>query len=116
MRPKQTDCQIEPSFPDHATVLFSIRFPDLVGHLPTLRCSIQEPHHIDDCQEFDRLAPTLPVSASRVDREQIARKLAGYDDATWFKLREDRKRTYRRAADSLITLWPEFVALLEVKS
>lgn len=92
----------------------------------------------------DRLAPTHSVSATRVDKsletvaqklgyhvitqqdvdfahqmatqEIVARKLSGYDDATWFKLREDRKRTYRRAADSLITQWPEFAKLFEVKS
>jgi hypothetical protein len=27
-RPKQTNCQNEPSYPDHETVVFSIRFPD----------------------------------------------------------------------------------------
>lgn len=27
-RPKQTNCQHEPPYPDHETVVFSIRFPD----------------------------------------------------------------------------------------
>lgn len=65
-------------------------------------------------KELDaRLAPTLPVSATCPRQDLIARKLSGYDDATWSKLREDRKRTYRRAADSLIAQWPEFVKLFE---
>lgn len=35
-------------------------------------------------KELDsRLAPTLPVSASRVSQETIARKLAGYDDCIY---------------------------------
>lgn len=49
-------------------------------------------------------------------KNTIARKLSGYDDATWSKLREDRKRTYRRAADTLITQWPEFVNVFRRES
>lgn len=67
--------------------------------------------------EQHRLLPVHSVcSAVRPAQDTIARKLSGYDDATWSKLREDRKRTYRRAADSLITQWPEFVKLFEAKS
>lgn len=64
---------------------------------------------------IDRLAPTLPVSANRrtPTQDTVARMLAGYDDATWSKLREDRKRTYRRATDMLICQWPEFAKLFE---
>lgn len=60
MRPKQTDCQIEPNYPEHATVLWSFRFPELVAHLPTLRCSTQEPHKIEDCKEFEGTRPFVP--------------------------------------------------------
>lgn len=31
-RPKQTNCQQEPAYPDHETVVFSIRFPDYYLH------------------------------------------------------------------------------------
>lgn len=49
-------------------------------------------------------------------KDTVAQKLAGYDLETWLKLREDRKRTYRRAADSLITQWSEFKSLIEVQT
>lgn len=52
----------------------------------------------------------------KLTQETVARKLSGYDDATWSRLREDRKRTYRRAADTLILQWTEFKSLIEVKS
>jgi len=65
-------------------------------------------------KEFDAcLTPTLPVSAIRPAQDTVAQKLSGYDDATWSRLREDRKRTYRRAADTLIIQWSEFSALFQ---
>lgn len=51
-RPRQTDCQHEPPYPDHQTVVFSIRYPDAVIHSPSSYCSIQEPHLIAECGEF----------------------------------------------------------------
>jgi hypothetical protein len=51
--------------------------------------------------------PSLP------SQETVAKKLSGYDDATWSRMKEDRKRTYRRAADMLICQWKEFVVLFE---
>ena len=51
-RPKQTDCQIEPSYPDHDTVLMSFRDPEWVAHLATDRCSTECPHLMIDCGEF----------------------------------------------------------------
>jgi len=41
--------------------------------------------------------------------EVLAKMLAGYDDPTWLKLRADRKRTYVRAASTLLFDWPKFV-------
>jgi hypothetical protein len=49
-----TNCQNEPGYPDHATVIMSIRYPELVCHSLRLRCVIQEPHRINECGEFDR--------------------------------------------------------------
>lgn len=48
-RPLQQNCQIEPSYPDHETVIASIRDPELTCHLPQERCTIQEPHRIAEC-------------------------------------------------------------------
>ena len=50
-RPRQTNCQQEPSYPDHETVVFSIRFPDLTAHSKSSRCPIEEPHLISECGE-----------------------------------------------------------------
>lgn len=55
VRPKQRDCQFEPPYPDHDTVLFSIRFPEMVGHLASARCPIEEPHRIEECGEFEEI-------------------------------------------------------------
>lgn len=44
--------------------------------------------------------------------DQIAQMLSGYDDATWNRLRKDRRRTYQRAAETLILDWEKFVVLV----
>lgn len=51
-RPAQTNCQQEPPYPDHATVVFTIREPEWTAHAASSRCAIEEPHRIDDCGEF----------------------------------------------------------------
>lgn len=51
-----TDCRHEPAYPDHETVLFCLRAPDLCLHLPSMRCPIPEPHEIAKCGEFDPIA------------------------------------------------------------
>lgn len=53
MRKAPTNCQVEPPYPidrmaNHA-VSFSIRFPDMVGHLKHPDCQAEEPHLIADC-------------------------------------------------------------------
>jgi hypothetical protein len=53
-RPRQTNCQQEPSYPEHETVVFSLRFPDLTVHSKSKRCKIGEPHEIAICGEFGR--------------------------------------------------------------
>lgn len=52
-RNKQSNCQIEPSFPNHETVLMSFKDPNLVIHLPSKRCNIIYPHNISICGEFE---------------------------------------------------------------
>jgi hypothetical protein len=52
-RPRQTDCQIEPAYPDHDTVLWSFRFPEFVAHRPSKRCCKECPHLMAECKEFD---------------------------------------------------------------
>lgn len=51
-RPRQTNCQNEPPYPDHETVVFCIRAPDTVIHSSSGRCAVEHPHLIADCGEF----------------------------------------------------------------
>lgn len=48
-RPKQINCQNEPAYPEHETVVFSISAPDMTAHLKTDLCSIECPHPITEC-------------------------------------------------------------------
>lgn len=57
-RPQQTDCSAEPPYPDHQTVVLSIRHPDWVCHPPSGRCALQLPHDIGACGEFDAGRPS----------------------------------------------------------
>ena len=52
MRPEQRDCRQEPSYPDHATVVFALRWPDLTCHDSSARCQTQEPHLVAECGEY----------------------------------------------------------------
>lgn len=51
-RSAPTNCQQEPNYPAHVTVIASLRYPDLTCHLPSGRCTTQEPHPITECGEF----------------------------------------------------------------
>lgn len=51
-RPKQMNCQNEPAYPSHVTVLFSIGDPELTGHAKHKDCPIEEPHKISECGMF----------------------------------------------------------------
>ena len=64
-RSEPTDLICEPPYPDHKTVLFSVRFPDMTGHLATARCPIEEPHLISECAEFEADRPAQSGSAAR---------------------------------------------------
>lgn len=59
--PKNLDC--EPPYPDHDTVLISIRFPEMTAHLSTERCPHEHPHLIAECGEF--VLDSSKVSAVR---------------------------------------------------
>lgn len=52
-RPVQYNCCNEPPYPDHETVVFSIRYPDVTSHRATERCKIEWPHLIQECREFE---------------------------------------------------------------
>lgn len=51
-RPAPRDCRNEPPYPGAATVVFALRAPQLTCHDVTRRCTIQEPHQIADCGEW----------------------------------------------------------------
>lgn len=51
-RSRQTNCQIEPSYPSMHTVVWSFRYPDMTAHDPTLWCPIEGPHLIVECDEW----------------------------------------------------------------
>ena len=52
-RPKQTDCCNEPPYPGLDTVVFCIRDPDWACHGILPYCSIEYPHLISECGEFE---------------------------------------------------------------
>lgn len=54
-RPKQTNCRNEPAYPDHETVVMSMKNPNLTAHLPSKRCDVQCPHPIIYCGEFESM-------------------------------------------------------------
>lgn len=65
-RPRQTNCQQEPSYPEHDTVIASIRYPDLTCHLPTDVCSIEEPHNVSECRIWGKLGEPVDVNSEGV--------------------------------------------------
>lgn len=51
-RPKQTDCRNEPGYPQHDTVVFCLKYPELTLHKPSKKCKKQEVHLIRYCGEW----------------------------------------------------------------
>jgi hypothetical protein len=43
---------------------------------------------------------------------RLSQMLSGYDDLTWQKLKASRRRTYKRAAESLIADWDKFASTI----
>jgi hypothetical protein len=56
IRPAPTNCQNEPPYPAHCTVVLSISAPEMVCHQASERCPTEYPHKIAVCGEFDRRA------------------------------------------------------------
>lgn len=52
-RPRQRNCQVEPRYPAHSTIIWSFRYPEMVCHDASVRCPIREPHLVPECGEFD---------------------------------------------------------------
>lgn len=52
-QPTPKNAQHEPPYPGDSTVVFSMRAPDMTAHAPTKLCSIQEPHAIAECGEWN---------------------------------------------------------------
>ena len=48
-RSKQTNCQNEPIYSEHKTVVFVIAYPEYTCHTKTKECQIKYPHLIIDC-------------------------------------------------------------------
>lgn len=51
-RPAPANCQHEPPYPSHETVVCSLAAPDLTAHLPAERCATETTHAIAECGEF----------------------------------------------------------------
>lgn len=50
---KPISVQHEGKFPNHETVLFSLKDPDWVIHRASNRCRTEHPHNITECKEFE---------------------------------------------------------------
>lgn len=53
-RPRQTDCQVEPSYPGMNTVIFALIAPDMTCHAAMHTCPIEGPHMIHECGEWPK--------------------------------------------------------------
>ena len=57
-RPEPTNLSAEPPYPDHETVLFAMNGDGSLTHHPkAAKCSIEYPHKIADCAEFQSVVP-----------------------------------------------------------
>lgn len=52
VRDAPTNCQNEPAYPDHDTVVFCLSAPDMTAHLRSAHCKTEHPHLITECREF----------------------------------------------------------------
>ena len=68
-RPPQTNGQQEPGYPEHETVVYSIRYGNLTAHRPRPRCMIEAPHMITECGEWRHAIATMvddPMAGTRM--------------------------------------------------
>lgn len=70
-RQAPSNCQNEPPYPHDATVVFALSAPDMTCHMASDRCSLDYPHYILDCKEFDGM--TDPIASQR-KAEELAKK------------------------------------------
>ncbi len=52
-RPRQRDCVHEPAYPEHRSVVFCMGAPNWTAHEASEFCSIEEPHPIAICGEWN---------------------------------------------------------------
>ena len=52
-RPRQVNCQNEPPYPEHETVVFALGYPEWTAHQESVRCVKGYPHRADECGEFE---------------------------------------------------------------
>ncbi len=64
MRGPQWNCQQEPAYYGHETVVFCLRAPDMCAHLKSPVCPIEEPHAIADCLLFNEEANEIHLNIS----------------------------------------------------
>lgn len=53
LRPKQTNCQVEPAYPGLDTVVFALSNPYYTCHAQSSLCEKEYPHLISQCGEFN---------------------------------------------------------------
>ena len=51
-RPRQTNCQVEPPYPMHDTVIFALIAPEMTLHRGDEECQIEGPHKINECGKW----------------------------------------------------------------
>ena len=51
-REKPRNCQQEPAYPNHETVVFCLCAPDMTAHNTAAECQIEHPHQISECGLF----------------------------------------------------------------
>lgn len=71
LREEPTNLSAEPGYPNHPTVIMSMRRPGLTAHLPTERCAIQEPHETSECGEWAAAGPKENDATELVDRAAL---------------------------------------------
>jgi hypothetical protein len=60
-----TNCQVEPPYPGLETVVFVLRSPNMTAHNVTALCSVEQPHPIADCGEWN-----MPVNIAGMPRAE----------------------------------------------
>lgn len=99
-RPKQRDCQNEPTYPDHETVVFSIRSPDMVAHLATGRCEKEYLHLIKECGEYQE-SEMDPEFHQELENARVKYPTVRHSDEAWRKRTKDLEAENQLLRDKL---------------